>query len=325
MRRRQFPHVIGAAAAWPLVVHAQQPAKAVIGFLSSRSPRESAAHVAGFRRALAEAGLEEGRNVIIESRWADGHYERLPALARELVGLKVSVIAAVGSLPSAMAAKAATTTIPIAFVAVDPVKAGLAVSYNRPGGNVTGVDLVSGELGPKRLELMCKLLPAIKTIGLLLNRGNPGAEAHRQSVQTAATTLSRRLWLVQASTKAEVASAFEALAGEKVGGLVVQNDPFFDSRRDLFVALAARHVVPAIYHIRDFPEAGGLMSYGASLVEAYHQTGVYVGQILHGANPGDLPIQRPTRFEMVFNVKTARILGIDVSPTFLAEADEVIE
>jgi putative tryptophan/tyrosine transport system substrate-binding protein len=325
MKRRYVLPGLFAAASWPARASAQKTEKTVIGFLSTRSEKDSAPHTEGFRRGLAQVGFAEGRNLEIEWRWANGQYGRLAEMARELVGLKVAVIAAMGSVPSALAAKSATSTIPIVFVGVEPLKNGVADSYNRPSGNVTGVDIMSGELGPKRLELICKVLPGVTKVGLLLNPANPAAEDQRQIVQSAAKVLGRTLSVMTAANDAEITAAFEAIARDSVGALVVQNEPFFDSRRELFVSMAARGMVPAIYHIREFPEAGGLMSYGANLADAYRQAGSYVGKLLLGAKVSDLPIARPTRIEMVFNAKTARALSISVPPAFLAEVDEMIE
>jgi putative ABC transport system substrate-binding protein len=323
MKRRIFVRLAATALAPPLSA-AGQPLP-VIGFLSSRSPKESAPHVAGFRRGLQEAGYVEGQNVTIVSRWAEGDYDALAALARELVVLNVAVLVAVGGRPSALAARKATATIPIVFIGPDPVRAGLVASFNRPGGNITGVDLVTTDLGAKRLELLCELVPHAKTTGLLINPDDQDSAVHRQNVQTAAQSLGQRLVVAEARSEADFDAGFALFAREQAGGVVVQNDPFFDSQRTRLMALAARNRLPAIYHIREFPTSGGLMSYGASLVDGYRQVGVYAGRILNGAHPADLPILRPTAFELVINLKTAALLGLKVPGTLLASADEVIE
>ena len=327
MDRRTFITTAACSViAAPLVAQAQQPAVPVVGFLTSRSPEESAAHTAAFRKGLSETGYIEAQNVAIEYRWAKGHYERLPALASELVRLRVSVMAAVGGEPSALAAKAATATIPIVFlIGDDPVALGLVASFNRPGGNLTGVSFLTGELGAKRLGLLCELVPNANAIALLLNPNNPKAESHRQDVQTAAHALGRRLLVLHASTEAEFESNFAMLAKERVGALVVENDPFFDTQRNRLVALAARNAVPAIYHIREFPAGGALMSYGASLTDAYRQVGAYTGRILKGETPANLPVTRPTKFELVINLKTAKALGLTIPQSLLLRADEVIQ
>jgi putative tryptophan/tyrosine transport system substrate-binding protein len=326
MRRQQFLAFLGSATvAGSLAARAQPATTPVVGFLSSRSPGESAAHVAAFRQGLSEAGFVEGRNVAVESRWAEGNYERLPPLARELVGLRVNVLVAVGSTPSVREAKAATATIPIVFVGPDPVSFGLVASFNRPGGNITGVNLISTELGAKRLTLLCELVPNARLVGVLLNPDYPDAKPFRRNVEDAAQAVGRRLLFVQVSGEGEFEAAFATLAREGADGLIVENDPFFDSQRLKLVALAARHAVPAIYHIREYAAAGGLMSYGASLLEAYHQAGIYAARILKGTSPAELPIMRPTAFELAINMKTAKVLGLAVPPTLLARADEVIE
>ncbi len=327
MKRREFITLIGGAAvSWPRAARAQQAAMPIVGFLSSRSPKESEVHAAAFRRGLSETGLVEGQNVAIEYRWAEGHYERLSGLASELVGLHVSAMVTVGGSVAALAAKPATATIPIVFVmGDDPVKLGIVASFNRPGGNLTGVALLTGELGSKRLGLLCELVPDASAVGFLLNPNVPGAEAQRQDVEMAAKALGRRLLVLHANTEIEFEQNFAMMAREHVGALVVANDPFFDSRRDQLTALAARTGVSAIYHIRDFPAAGGLMSYGASLADAYRQVGNYAGRILKGEKPADLPVMQPTKFELVINLKAARALGLSVPPSLLARADDVIE
>ena len=325
MKRREFLTLVGGASTWPLVARAQQSAMPVIGFLSSRSPDEAAAHTAAFRRGLSEAGIVEGKNVSIIFRWAEGRYERLPALARELVDLHVSALFAGGDV-SAQAVKAATTSIPAVFViGNDPVMMGLADSFNRPGGNLTGVSFLTGELGGKRLSLICELVPGTSAVALLLNPKNVGTEPKKQNVQAGAEAVGRRLLVVYAGAEADLETTFESLKQEQVGALVVENDPFFDTQREKIMSLAARYAMPAIYHIREFPDHGGLMSYGASLTDAYRQVGNYMGRILLGEKPGDLPIIQPTKFELVINFKTANALRLTVSPSLLARADEVIE
>ena len=330
MRRREFLTGGAAGAAlslWPVAASAQQPAMSVVGFLSSRSAEEAAVHTAAFRRGLGETGLIEGQNVAIVFRWAEGRYERLPTLAKELVDRRVSAIMAGGGTPSARAAKDATANIPIVFVlGDDPVKLGLTASFNRPGGNLTGVSFLTGELGAKRLGLICELVPEVSTVALLLNPNNPsGAESHRQDVQAAAQAQGRRLLVLNVASEADFEANFAALKQERAGALIVENDPFFDSQRDRIMSLAARYAVPAIYHIREFPAAGGLMSYGASLADSYRQAGNYAGRILKGEKAADLPVLQPTRFELVINLNTAKALGLTVSPSLLARVDEVIE
>jgi putative ABC transport system substrate-binding protein len=327
MKRREFLTLIGGAvAARPRAARAQQAAMPTVGFLSSRSPEEAAVHTAAFRQGLRETGFVEGQNIAIAFRWAEGNYDRLPTLAKELVDLRVSTIMAGGGSPAALAAKTATAILPIVFViGDDPVKAGLTASFNRPGGNLTGVAFLTGELGAKRLGLICELVPDPGPVALLLNPNDPGAELQRQEVQAAAEALGRRLLVVYARAETEFEANFATLKQERVGALVVENDPFFDSRRELIMSLAARNAVPAIYHIREFPAAGGLMSYGASLADSYRQAGNYAGRILKGEKAADLPVMQPTKFELVINLNTAKSLGITVPPSLLARVDEVIE
>jgi putative ABC transport system substrate-binding protein len=326
MHRRTFiGTAVGSVVAVPTLGLAQSPDRPVVGFLSSRAAHESAAHVEAFRRGLAETGYVEGRDLAIDYRWADGHYERLPGLATDLVARRVVLLVAAGGAPSALAAKRATGSIPIVFViGDDPVKIGVAQSFNRPGGNTTGVSFLTNDLGGKRLELLCELVPNASTVGLLLNPKDPGAEAMRRDVDAVARLLKRRFVVLHANTEAELEPVFNALAPQRIDALVVQNDPFFDSQRDRLIALASRRAVPAIYHIREFPAAGGLMSYGASLVEAYRQLGTYAGRILKGEKAAEMPISRPTKFELVINAKTARALNIAVPQLLLLRADEVI-
>ncbi len=325
MKRREFVTLLGGTVAtWPLAARAQQPALPVIGFLNAASPDGYAHYVAGFRQGLAEAGYIESQNVAIEYRWAEGQYERLPALAADLVHRQVAVI--VANTPAAMVASAVTTTIPIVFSsAIDPVKAGLVASLNRPGGNITGVANFDDVLGAKRLELLRELVPKAEMIGLLINPNNPNAETIASRLQEAARTLGQQIRILNASTEGEVDAAFATLGELRIGAILVASDPFFVSRRDQIVALAARQALPAIYQFREFPVGGGLMSYGASLADAYRQLGVYTGKILKGAKPAELPFQQVVKVEMIINLKTAKALGLTVPLSLLGRADEVIE
>src|SRR6516225_7053407 len=320
MRRREFITLLGGAAAWSLAARAQQTTSPVIGFMSGRSPAESAGAVAAFRRGLAEGGYVEGKNVAIEYRWANGHYDRLPSLAAELAGCPVAVLAATGGSVSGLAAKAATTTIPI-----DAVKLGLVPSLNRPGDNVTGVNLVFGALGPKRLGLLHELIPNATTIAMLVNLDYPSGAAEVQDVQAAARTLGMDIGVFNTPREQDIEPAFAALVEQKPAGLLVADDPFLQAQRDRVVRLAAHHQLPAIYYVRDFVDVGGLMSYGPDIEDAYRLVGVYTARILKGEKPGDLPVLQPTKFDLVINLKTARTLGLDIPPMLLATADEVIE
>jgi putative ABC transport system substrate-binding protein len=322
VRRREFILGLGGAAAWPLAARAQQPAMPVIGFLSSRSPGESAPVVTGFRQGLKEAGYAEGRNVHIAFRWAEGRYDRLPALADELVEIQVAVILAAGGTQTGLAAKAATSTIPIVNVGSDPDRVGLVASLNRPGGNVTGISLLSWPLTAKRLELLRELVPRAPIVGVLVNPKAANAELESRETQLAAGTVGQQIRVLGAATESELRTVFASVAQQGIGALVIGADAFFDSRRDLAVELAAQHAVPTIY---GFAAPGGLISYGASVPEGYRQAGAYVGRILKGEKPADLPILQPTKFELVINLKTAKALGLEVPPTLLARADEVIE
>jgi putative tryptophan/tyrosine transport system substrate-binding protein len=326
MDRRTFISAVACGViAPPLIAHAQQQVLPVVGFLSSRSPGESATHSAAFRQGLSDTGYLDGQNISIKYRWAKGDYERLPGLASELVSLGVTVLVAVGGTPSALAAKAATATVPIVFlIGDDPAKIGLVASWNRPRGNLTGVTFATSELGAKRLGLLYELVPNAGVSAFLLNPNFQESGSQAQDIQAAARSLGRRLLVLRASTEREIASSFATLSRERVSGLVVENDPFFDSQRNQLLELAARNAVPAIYHIREFPAAGGLMSYGASLVDAYRQVGIYAGRILKGANPADLPVEQPTKFELVINMKTAKALGLTIPQSLLLRADEVI-
>jgi putative ABC transport system substrate-binding protein len=325
VRRREVIAVLsGAAVAWPLAVRAQQKALPVIGFLSSTSLSATASFVAAFQRGLSKAGYVEGQNVAIEYRWAEGHYDRLPALAGDLIGRKVEVIAGIG--PGALAAKSATTTIPIVFVGGgDIIDIGLVHNLARPGGNLTGISIMATELDPKRLDVLSELVPQGRVIALLVNSTRANAEPTIRNMQEAARARGVQLQVLKASTESEIDAVFATLVQGHPDALLVSADPFFNSRRDQLVALASRHAVPAIYQWREFASAGGLVSYGSSLTDTYRQAGAYVGRILAGANAGDLPIQQPAKFELVINLKTAKALGLTVPQSLLARADEVIE
>jgi putative tryptophan/tyrosine transport system substrate-binding protein len=327
MQRRNFITLLGgAAAAWPLAAHAQQPAMPVIGFLSSRSPGESEAVAAAFRRGLAEAGYVAGQNVAIEYRWTDGQYDRLPELAAEFVQRRVAVIVAVGAVQAIRAAKTATSTIPVVFVTGDdPVRLGLVASLNRPGGNVTGSYLVIMGLGTKRLALLNEFVVKGSALAMLVNPTNPATEEQSKDAQAAASTLGHALQMLSASTASEIDGAFEQLARGGASALLVSADPFFNSRRAQIVALSARNNLVTFYHFREFAEAGGLMSYGPSIAEGYRQAGVYAGRILKGEKPGDLPVLLPTKFEFVINIKTAKALGLEIPAPVMALSDDVIE
>jgi putative tryptophan/tyrosine transport system substrate-binding protein len=317
---------LGSVVACPLEARAQQPAILVVGFLSSRSPGDSTAVVAAFYQGLREAGFVEGQNVVIAFRWAEGHYDRLPALATDLVGLQVTALFAAGGPPSALAAQAATSTIPVVFSAVnDPVYLGLVASLNRPGGNVTGMSTFVADLGAKSVELLKELVPTAAVIAYLVNPSSPAAEIYAKEALTAARTLGIEVEVLNASTERDLGEAYASLAKLGAGGLVVPGEPFFDSHRETIVALSARYALPAIYGFREFVLAGGLMSYGTSLPDSYRRAGIYVGRILKGEKPADLPVQQPTKFELVINLKTAKALGLEIPPKVLALADEVIE
>jgi putative ABC transport system substrate-binding protein len=327
MRRREFIALLGSAATWPFVAHAQQPAMPVIGFLSSTSPDLYADRLSAFRHGLKEAGYVEGQNVEIEYRWAEGQNDRLPVLAAELVHRQVTVIAAAGGTVSALAAKAATATIPIVFgVAADPVEIGLVASLNRPGGNLTGVTNLNIEVGPKRLELAHALVPTATIIALLVNPTSPTlAETYSRDLQAAASTLGLQLHVLHASTERDFDTVFTTLVQLRAGALVIGPDTFFYARSEKLAALTVRHAIPTIFTSREFAAAGGLISYGSSSTEFYRLVGIYAGRILKGEKPGDLPVQQSTKVELIINLKTAKALGLTVPLTMLGRADEVIE
>ena len=324
MRRREFITLLGSAAAgWPLAALAQQPAMPVVGFLNGATATQYVHLTAAFRRGLGEAGYVEGQNVLIESRWAEGHYDLLPAFAADLVRRQVAVI--VVNTVAAPAAKAATTTIPIVFSSVaDPVKLGLVTNLNRPSGNVTGVNQFTGEMAAKWPRLLHEIAPKARIIGVLVNPKNT-AMAGLRDVQKEIRTLGQRIYVLNASSESDINAAFAALVPKRVGALIVGADPFFFGRRNLIVALAARYGIPAIYQFREYAEAGGLISYGASLEDAYRQMGVLTGRILRGEKPSDLPVEAPTKYELVINVKTAKTLRLTIPTSLLAAADKVIE
>jgi putative ABC transport system substrate-binding protein len=325
--RRAFITLLGGAAAtWPLATRAQQPGMPVIGFLDAASEDAAAHYAAAFREGLRETGYVVGRDVAIEYRFAEGRIDQLPALAANLVRRQVAVIVAGGGAPAALAAKAATATIPIVFgMGDDPVKFGLVPSLNRPGGNITGQSAQNAELGPKRVELLHEVVPAATTLALLVNPTNPNAETLSSDLHAAARTLGLQLQVLHASAEREIDAVFTTLLQLQVGALMIGHDAFFNSQSKRLATLALRRAMPAIYQFREFAAAGGLMSYGTDLADSYRQTGVYAGRILKGEKPGDLPVVQPTKFELFINLKTAKALGITVPPNLLAIADEVIE
>ena len=328
LRRRAFITILGGAAAWPIAAGAQQSALPVIGFLNSRGPSEDAYILAAFRQGLKETGYVEGQNVVVEYRFAQNQYDRLPVLAADLVRRQVAVI--VANTPAALPAKAATTTIPIVFLtSVDPVEMKLIASLNRPGGNLTGVTVLGVEIGPKQLQLLHEVIPAATTMAVLINPANPAnpaiAEAQSRDMHAAARTLGLAAHVLHASTERDFDMVFATLVQLRVGALAIGSDPFFTSRTEQLAALALRHAVPAIFQFREFAAAGGLMSYGSSIRDTYRLGGIYAGRILKGENPADLPVQQSTKVELVINMKTAKALGLTVPITLLGRADEVIE
>jgi putative ABC transport system substrate-binding protein len=326
LRRRAFITLLGSAATWPLAAGAQQAAMPVIGFISSRSPDESASAVVAFRQGLAEAGYVEGQNVEIAFRWAEGDYDRLPMMAADLARRQVTAILATGGNPPVFAVKAATATIPIVFIiGSDPVDVGFVASLNRPGGNVTGVSLFTSLLVAKRLELLRELVPAGTIIAFLVNPDNSNARPDTAVMQAAAARLGQKLIVLSARTEQDIDLAFASLGQQQATALVVNTDAFFLTRRNQLASREARYAIPTIHDLREYTAAGGLMSYGTNLPDAYRQAGIYVGRILKGAKPGDLPVVQPTKFDLVINLRTARSLGLTVPLTLQASADEVIE
>jgi putative tryptophan/tyrosine transport system substrate-binding protein len=325
MRRREFLATVGGATAWSLGAYAQQPAVPVVGFLNPTSSKLYEFNAAAFRRGLEDAGFTEGKNVRIEYRWGEGDYSRLPAMAAELVALKVDVIGATGDVGSARAAMAATSTIPIVFtIGADPVKVGLVASYNRPGGNATGVSAITSQIGAKRIQVLHQMAPRSK-VAMLMNPNNPSAETELRDAEVAARTLGQQSIVLNVTSKDDFDAAFEIFIREGADAMFVATDPMLLSQRDAIAAFAARQRIPAIHFERQYALATGLISYGTSISGMYRQAGVYSGQILKGARPADIPVMQPTKFELVINLKTAKALGIEVSPNLLAVADEVIE
>jgi putative tryptophan/tyrosine transport system substrate-binding protein len=324
--RRKIIAALGSSAAWQLAARAQQPALPVIGYLGSQSAASIVSEIAALKDGLKETGFTVGQNVQMEFLWADDQYDRLPAMAVELVHRQVAVIVAGGGNVSALAAKAATTTIPIVFpIVTDPVKGGLVASLNRPGGNLTGIAALTIELDPKRLELLCDLLPRARVIGALIDSNRPEADEQVRSLQTAAQALGRQMVVAKVAAEGEFENATAALVSQKADAIVVGASPLFNSRRDTLIAATARHVVPTIYQFREFAESGGLITYGASAAGSYRQAGIYVGRILKGEKPADLPVVQPIKFDLVINLKTAKTLDLNVPQALLATADEVIE
>lgn len=326
MRRREFILLIGSATAWPFAAAAQQRAVPVVGFMSGRAPDDSAHLVAAFQQGLAETGFVEGQTVAIEFRWAHGDYNRLPALAADLASRKVTVLVGVGGDVSAVAATKATKTIPVVFgMGGDPVKAGIVASFNRPGGNATGYTLWTSEMESKRLGLLRELVPGVRLAGVLVNPQFPPTERELEDLEPAAKAVSQQLFVARADNDAELDAALASFAQQGVGAFLVTAAPFFDTRHDRIIGFAAQNRLPAVYQFREYAAAGGLMSYGPNIVESYGNAGVYVGRILKGEKPADLPVLQPTKFDFVINLKTAKALELTVPPALLAEAGEVIE
>jgi len=326
MRRREFITLLVGAATWPLAARAQKQAMPVIGFLSARSPEDSAYLLTAFRRGLAEGGFAEGQNVAIEFRWARGQYDQLPALAADLVNHHIRVLATTGGAASTLAAKQATSVIPIVFdMGSDPVSSGLVQSFNRPGGNVTGVAIMTTLMEPKRLGLLRDLVPGVLLIGVLINPTNPPAALQLRQIEDAARAMNQRIVVANANTDEELDAAFTTFAKERVGATLVAGDVYFNMRRERIVGLALGQQLPAIYQSREYAVAGGLMSYGIDIADAYRQHGVYTARVLKGANPAELPVLQPTKFELVINLKTSKALGVKISDNLLTLADEVIE
>ena len=326
MKRREFIGLVSGAAAWPLAARAQQAGVPIVGYLGSGLPDDQVNLVDATLEGLKEAGYANGQNVRIEYRWSEGHYDRLPALAEELVKRPVALIIAAGGSDPGRAAKAATSTIPIVFItAADPVKAGLVAGLNRPEGNITGISMIGSLLEAKRLELIHEMLPQASTIGVLINPGYPAAELQAQEVAQATARLGVKTVVLNASTEAEIEKAFASFAQQKVGAVLACNDPFYGSAREQLASLALRYKLPAMSFRREFAEAGGLLSYGARFAEGYRQAGIYAGKILAGTKPADLPVTQPTKFELVINLKAAKAIGLAISELFLLRADEVIE
>jgi putative tryptophan/tyrosine transport system substrate-binding protein len=325
VKRREFITLLGGTLVWPLTGRAQQPTMPVIGFLSGSSPDTYPDLVAAFRKGLHKSGYLEGQNLTIEYSWANGQYDRLPALATELARRQVALIVVAGGTATALAAKAATTTIPIIFaIGADPVRAGLVASINRPDRNLTGFSSITDQVITKRLELLSELVAPPAALAVLVNPSNPNTGTRSRDMQAAARALGRQIHVFTASGERDLDVAFTSLSQQRIGGLVVQYDTFFGRRREQIVALAARHAVPAIYEVREFAAAGGLMSYGLHQMDTYLQVGIYAGRILNGEKPGDLPVQFPTKFELVINLKTAKELGLTIPPSIMVRADEIL-